>query len=107
MGEAVWKGARNSIWQCLRGSDARNRADSEASLVGGRAAASIRDMGLDAGARMGHAVDASRVRAFERDLEHCRVCAGTTKDGSGRNIVSCSARVWALLRWGCQVEMTK
>ena len=92
MGEAVWKGARNNIWQCQRGSGAQNQADLEVSLVGGRAVASIRDMGPDAGGGMAQAVDASRVRAFERGLEDCRLYVGPRKDGSGPGIVSYSAQ---------------
>ena len=107
MGGAVWKGARNSIWQCLRAWGAQNRVGLEASLVGGRAAALVRGMGLDAGGGMAQAVDASCVRAFERDLEQCRLCAGATKDGSGLGIVSYSPQGLAPWRWGCEVEMTK
>ena len=107
MGGAVWKGARNSIWRCLRAWDVQNRAGLEASLVDGRAAVLVRDMGPDAGVGMAHVVDASRVRAFERDLEHCRLCAGATKDGSGLGIVSYSPQGLAPWRWGCEVEMTK
>ena len=92
MGEAVWKDARNNIWQCRRAWGAQNRAGSEASLVGGQAVASIRDMGPDAGGGMAQAVDASRVRAFERGLEDCRLYVGPRKDGSEPDIVSYSSQ---------------
>ena len=48
-------------------------------------------MGLGAGGGLTHeewlvqVVGTSRVRAFERDLEHCRLYAGAMKDAGGKD----------------------